>query len=177
MKYDEYGQAIIDSRHLFDWLYRCPDLDFRGQTVLDPESYNSSVDQLHLDWSKLAKYQAPDITVEEFDRQNQSQWFVPDRYKNMDIARWLVEQCSNDQELDRVADELVEFDRRNLIPLLTYLKYLVDTMREHGVVWGVGRGSSVASYVLYKIGVHRIDSLKFGLEITEFLKEENEEKL
>jgi DNA polymerase III alpha subunit len=47
-------------------------------------------------------------------------------------------------------------------------------MREHGVVWGVGRGSSVASYVLFLIGIHKIDSLYYDLPIDEFLKEANE---
>ena len=54
--------------------------------------------------------------------------------------------------------------------LLCYLKYLVDTMREHNIVWGVGRGSSVASYCLYLLGVHKINSIKFELDIKEFLK-------
>jgi len=34
----------------------------------------------------------------------------------------------------------------------------------------VGRGSSVASYCLYLLGVHKINSLKFDLDIKEFLK-------
>jgi DNA polymerase III alpha subunit len=37
-------------------------------------------------------------------------------------------------------------------------------------VWGVGRGSSVASYVLFLIGVHRIDSMKYNLDYKEFLR-------
>ena len=32
-------------------------------------------------------------------------------------------------------------------------------MRENNIVWGVGRGSPVASYVLFLIGVHRINSI------------------
>ena len=57
-------------------------------------------------------------------------------------------------------EELILFKERDLIPLLRYLKYLVDTMRKHNIVWGVGRGSSVASYILYLIGVHKINSIK-----------------
>jgi DNA polymerase III alpha subunit len=38
------------------------------------------------------------------------------------------------------------------------------------IIWGVGRGSSVASYVLYKLGVHRINSLYYNLDATEFLR-------
>jgi len=38
------------------------------------------------------------------------------------------------------------------------------------VIWGVGRGSSVASFVLYKLGVHRINSLHYNLDVGEFLR-------
>jgi DNA polymerase III alpha subunit len=47
---------------------------------------------------------------------------------------------------------------------------MVDTFREEKIVWGVGRGSSVASYVLYLLGVHKVDSLKYNLNVDEFLR-------
>jgi DNA polymerase III alpha subunit len=50
------------------------------------------------------------------------------------------------------------------------MKYVVDTLRANNVVWGVGRGSSVASYVLFIIGVHKIDSVKYDLDWREFLR-------
>jgi DNA polymerase III alpha subunit len=37
----------------------------------------------------------------------------------------------------------------------------------------VGRGSSVASYVLFLIGVHKIDPIKYELPIEEFFKGED----
>jgi len=57
-----------------------------------------------------------------------------------------------------------------LFDLLKFLTYLVDVMRENNIIWGVGRGSSVSSFVLYKLGVHRIDSMYYKLEIDEFLR-------
>jgi DNA polymerase III alpha subunit len=66
--------------------------------------------------------------------------------------------------------ELTMFEERNLFPVIQILIYIIETMRKHKLVWGVGRGSSVASYVLYLLGVHKIDSLKFNLDIQEFLK-------
>jgi DNA polymerase III alpha subunit len=57
-----------------------------------------------------------------------------------------------------------------MFDLLRFLVYIVDVMREQDIVWGVGRGSSVASYVLYLIGVHKIDSLYYDLDIAEFLR-------
>jgi DNA polymerase III alpha subunit len=82
----------------------------------------------------------------------------------------VLNQCTTDAELQRVADELMLFQERDLFDLLRWLKYFVDTMRANKVVWGVGRGSSVASYVLYLIGVHKINSMYYDLDISEFLK-------
>jgi DNA polymerase III alpha subunit len=87
----------------------------------------------------------------------------------MDIEQFLVDQCPK-QNYERLVDELVLFRQYNMIAVLKYCKYLVDTMRKHNIIWGVGRGSSVASYVLYLIGIHKIDSIKYNLDIREFLK-------
>jgi len=62
------------------------------------------------------------------------------------------------------------YEKRGLFTLLQYMKYLVDLMRKNNIVWGVGRGSSVSSFVLFLIGIHRINSLHYDLNIEEFLK-------
>ena len=67
-------------------------------------------------------------------------------------------------------EELDAFKARNMLDLLRWLKYFVDTCSKEGIVWGVGRGSSVSSYVLYLIGVHSIDPIKFNLDWREFLR-------
>ena len=81
-----------------------------------------------------------------------------------------MDQCSTDAELQRCGEELLLYQERDAFDLLRYMKYLVDTMRAQKVLWGVGRGSSVASFVLYKIGVHRINSMYYDLDPREFLK-------
>jgi DNA polymerase-3 subunit alpha len=78
--------------------------------------------------------------------------------------------CESDAELQRCGQELMMFQERDLFNLLRYLKYLVDTMTQNRLIWGVGRGSSVASFVLYKLGVHRINSLHYELDPAEFLR-------
>jgi DNA polymerase III alpha subunit len=95
---------------------------------------------------------------------------MPTSYKEFDIAKYVLELCQSDEELQRVGQELLLFQERDMFSLLRYLKYLVDTMRENNIVWGVGRGSSVSSFVLFLIGIHRINSLYFDLSIDEFLK-------
>ena len=88
----------------------------------------------------------------------------------MDIAEYLLNLCNTDAELQRVGQELLLYQDRNMFDLLRFLVYIVDVMRENDIVWGVGRGSSVASYVLYLIGVHKINSLYYDLDIAEFLR-------
>lgn len=109
------------------------------------------------------------VSVEEFDQVCQSDWFIPDEYKNLDIEELLVRACP-EENYTRLLEELDAFRERNMMPLLRVLKYLVDTFKQHNVLWGVGRGSSVASYVLFLLEVHRIDSVKYNLDWREFLR-------
>jgi DNA polymerase III alpha subunit len=111
------------------------------------------------------------ISVEEFDMACQNEWFMPDDYKSLDIEQWLLDQSPPwEPQASRLQEELAEFRERNMLDLLRWLKYLVDTCRSNKIVWGVGRGSSVASYVLYIIGVHKIDPIKYNLDWREFLR-------
>jgi DNA polymerase III alpha subunit len=89
----------------------------------------------------------------------------------MDIEEFLVSQCPK-QNYDRLLQELDLYRKHDLLPVLRAMKYMVDTLRNNRIVWGVGRGSSVASYVLFIIGVHKIDSVKYKLPINEFFKGE-----
>ena len=97
------------------------------------------------------------------------EWFMPNAYKEMDIEQYLVDHCP-EANYDRLLTEIQEYRQRNLLSLLRQMKYIIDTLRENNVVWGVGRGSSVASYVLFLLGVHKIDSVKYNLPLEEFFK-------
>lgn len=110
-------------------------------------------------------------SLEELDEYYQSNWFLPETYKDFDLAKFVIDLCETDEELQRVAQELLLYQERGLFPMLRYMKFLVDTMRANNIVWGVGRGSSVSSYVLFLLGVHKINSIYYDLEITDFLKE------
>jgi hypothetical protein len=112
----------------------------------------------------------PDVIMSVFDQQAQARWHMPEEYKTLDIAEYILGLCSTEAELQRCGHELLLYQERDLFNLLRYLKYLVDVMKENNVIWGVGRGSSVASYVLYKLGVHRINSMFYNLDVGEFLR-------
>lgn len=102
-------------------------------------------------------------------------WFMPAEYKDMDIEKFLVD-CCPEENYDRLVQELQEYKQRDLLDLLRQMKYIVDILRANNIVWGVGRGSSVASYVLFLLGVHKIDSVKYKLPLDEFFKGENDGK-
>ncbi len=169
---DKYGQVILSESEAFQALYQGQTNSFDSICLDNKEvvqQYNQSISKNADDLPEIKLHQLLDIAVEQFDRDNQANWFMPEEYKNMDIEGFLVDQCPK-QNYDRLIDELVLFRQHNMIDLLRYLKYLVDTMRSKNILWGVGRGSSVASYCLYLLGIHKVDSVKYNLDIKEFLK-------
>jgi DNA polymerase III alpha subunit len=170
MSYDKYGQQYLTEDELVEMIHINPDLDITNVLLDEPKKFNFWNGTLYAGYPKIKRYEKPACTVEAFDKANQSAWHMPYEYMSFDIVDWLINECTNDEQVNRVALELKLYDERNLIPLLQFLKYMIDTFRENKIVWGVGRGSSVASYVLYLLGVHKIDSLVYNLDVTEFLR-------
>ena len=168
MRIDNYGQMIFSEKDLCDIYMTDPETKLKKVLVDDHITFDDvlSIDNI----PALIDYQPIIKTIREFDADCQSQWFLPEEYLNMDIAQWVLDQCKSDAELQRAGKELLMYQERNMFTFLKYLKYLVDTMRKNNIVWGVGRGSSVSSFVLFILGVHRINSLYFDLDIEEFLK-------
>lgn len=173
MKTTDLGQVILSEQDIFQGLYSGKITSLAGLNIDDRavvEQFNAARKQNADPVPDLALFEQTIDNIEEFDSKNQENWFMGESYKDMDIAKWLVEQCTTAEELDRVGQELMLFVQHDMIEVLKYLKYLVDTMRQNNIVWGVGRGSSVASYCLYLLGVHKVNSIEYGLDIHEFLK-------
>lgn len=169
MKNNQYSEIVYTESDLMDLIMQGQDwTTFDGMLVdsVSLEGAREFVENL----PALVKETDLGITVEEYDRACQQHWNMPEEYLELDIAKHLLDQCSTEAELQRVGHELLLYAERDLFNLLRYLKYLVDVMRENGIIWGVGRGSSVASYALYLLGVHKIDSLHYELSVEEFLR-------
>ena len=116
-------------------------------------------------------YEQLDIGREEFDKLLQTEWFMPNSFKNFDIEKYIDQMCPDiEANKQRVKDELDAFKKMDMMNLLKFLHFLVTFMKQNKIVWGVGRGSSVASYVLFLLGVHKIDSIQYGLDWREFLR-------
>ena len=169
MKTDTVGQIIFDDADLIDLVMQGRDLESISRVLVD-----NTVD---VEAAAVWLERVPEFTCwseppsqEVFDVVQQSDWHMPAEYKQLDIAKHILDQCNTDAEMQRCGYELLLYQERDLFDLLRYLKYLVDVMQDNRVIWGVGRGSSVSSYVLYKLGVHRIDSMFYDLEPEEFLR-------
>jgi DNA polymerase III alpha subunit len=173
MKLSKYSQVILNVEDVFNGMYSGKITSLKDIFLDNPEEckkFNESVRKNH-DHIELCKiFLETNATQAEFDIASQEQWFMPEEYKDFEIVGFLLDQTQNEEQYQRVVAELDLFIQHNFIMVLKYLKYLVDTMRTHNIVWGVGRGSSVASYCLYLIGVHKVDSIKYELDIHEFLK-------
>lgn len=171
MRLDKYSNPIFNEQDLFDALYKRH--TFKSDDILFVEERNFEILQLEgaLGFRFFEPINSPTLTPEQVDQAYQEQWNMPNEYKTMDIEQWLIEQSPPwDPEATRLAEELAEFKSRNMLDLLRWMKYFVDTCRAKNIVWGVGRGSSVASYVLYLIGVHKINPIKYNLDWREFLR-------
>ena len=162
---DKFGQQVYSENDIFSNIMQGIDGNNFLVNDIDVVAINAIAE------TELVKqYIEPNASVEEYDNQNQANWYMPNEYKELDIAEYVLSLCNTQEELQRCGEELLMYQDRNLFDLLKYLRYLVDTMKENNVIWGVGRGSSVSSYVLYKLGIHRIDSMYYNLEVGEFLR-------
>ena len=99
-----------------------------------------------------------------------SAWLTPSPWVELDVKTYCYSRCTTTQQRDRVNDEMELFAERKMIPVLRHLIWMVDHLRSRNIVWGVGRGSAVSSYVLFLIGINRIDPIKYNLDIHEFLR-------
>lgn len=164
MKLNNSNNPVFEDIDIFNILYSNRLDLFQEITVLDSNEVAQLVSTSGID------IKITNSLTEEECNQSHLEWFMPESYSSMDIEQWVRDQCICLEQLARVNEELEEFNNRGLIPLLKWLKFFVDTCRENNVLWGVGRGSSVSSFVLYLIGVHRIDSMKYNLDWKEFLR-------
>ena len=164
---DEYGRVVLDSEGVFELWFQGGKLD--GALIAQDSEIIAFNQQCGLhdktDFSLSAGGGEPEPHAVRAKR-----WLIPDTYLKMDVEEYCLSLCATDEERVRVRHEMQLFGFYDMLPVLQTLVYMVDVFRAQKIVWGIGRGSSVASYVLYLIGVHKIDSIRFGLDIKDFLR-------
>jgi DNA polymerase III alpha subunit len=166
-----YGQAILDSDDLRELVLQGKNIGHLNVTFDEDiklfQKYQSELIQ-----EAVVFLEPPEekLSFDEFHKQCAEEWVFPVVYQQINVLNWLLVKCKTQEEIDRVYEEYKLYEDRDLIMLLRLLIYLVDYMRENKFLWGVGRGSSVSSYILYLIGIHRVDSLLYRFDIRDYLK-------
>jgi DNA polymerase-3 subunit alpha len=171
---DAFGNCSFSTQEVIELIYNGESVD---QLTLDNEIESSLHKEhaKHFDIKNLVPSMKIDIPADEYHQLLSNTWIIPDEYANMDIELYLTKQLTNlklnqDVYIDRLADELDEYKQRNMMQILIYLVYMMDVCKQNNIVTGIGRGSSVSSLILYLIGTHHIDPIKYNLSYKEFLR-------
>jgi len=171
---DEYGNCLFATKEALDLIYSGESIN---QMMLDDPTETSryNANATHFELDRILKPLQINMPVDEYHALLSSTWLIPENYANMDIEVYLTNQLiqrklNSDLYIGRLADELTEYRDRNMIQILLYLVYAMDVCKEVNLVTGIGRGSSVSSLVLYLIGTHHIDPVKYNLSYKEFLR-------
>ena len=168
-KINDHGDVIFSEEDAIDLLYNDPSFNISKLYFNDIEQYTQSLKNVGIDLPVINT--APKRSnIADFDKSNCEKWHMPNQYYQINVLQWLLDKCQTDEEKLRVQMEYDLFEKKHFIRVLQFLIYFVDTLRANDIVWGVGRGSSVASFCLFLIGVHKINPLLYNLDITEFLR-------
>lgn len=168
---DEWGRVIFAGDAAVELLLRGHQL---SELLIESDDEISRYNQHCIERDEtqysIAAIADPTASPEEVQQIRTRTWFIPSPYCDLAVREELLARCIRSDEIERVNLEMDLFEQRGWLPLLRLLFYLVDDFRKRGIIWGVGRGSSVASYCLFLIGIHRIDAIAYDLSIGEFLR-------
>ena len=165
------GHLSLPPERLFDAISRgiSPSLLHPTHVTEDVLQYNKMVNK---DQHFNVKHHVDTLSLE---------WSYPAAYKSIDVEGFVfdileqeIDGMTKDEKLKRInrtVHELDLFFAYSLSDVLKLMIFIIDTFEKRGIVWGVGRGSSVSSYVLYLLGVHDVDSVEYDLPIEDFLRE------
>lgn len=168
---DEWGRVIISPESLTELMLRGIDV---SNLIVEDNDVSRNYNETCIKFDKtdfLFNIVSPlGHTPEEENAIRTKNWFISEEIQTIDVRSFLLSMCKSEEEISRVNHEMDLYEDRDLIPLLQLMIYLVDYFRTNKIVWGVGRGSSVSSFCLYLIGINRINPIKYGLDIKDFLK-------
>lgn len=168
---DQFGRVVLNTDDVIEAMLSGNDVS--GVYLNNPddvEQYETSCREFADEPMVFRKYYEIKESVKDYFEKKSDTWLIPKKYRNIDVVDYLTQKCKNDKEKERLVLELEEFLKRDQVILIHLMIYLVDVMREKNVVWGVGRGSSVACFVLYLIGINKVNPLDYDIDYKEFFK-------
>lgn len=168
---DDYGLVHYDEIYGMEFLYEDFSLELFSFQKDVSTRFNDIQSVMSNNRQITVETKHPETTsIQNFHDNRKGHWLIPQEYKNIDLydyfSRILIEK--DDIEVERVRYELSLFDYYNMNNLLRTAIYIVDVLNNNKVVYGIGRGSSVSCYCLYLLGLHKVDSLYYNLDVNEF---------
>jgi DNA polymerase III alpha subunit len=161
------GTISVDPDKVISYIYKLKNGDVTNLFV------NEMTDEIK-SYNLLSDHK---ITVKDSCALRPINWVLPDKYLKFDLDEYLLDLSTRiekdslyDARVNRLCQEICLFKELNLEEVLRTLIYVIDVMTEKNVVWGVGRGSSCSSYLLYLLGLHEVDPVKYEIEISDFLR-------
>ena len=168
------GDSIVDLPFLYDHILS------GGSTQGLYVSKDDAVSPEVIHYNKRYKAEAVDFKREMAPVS--LDWNLPKKYKELDLSAYLLDKLKAEIKASELSDEEIEmryyrvkmelrlYEQKHLKDMLRAIIYIISTFEEHKIIWGTGRGSSCASYILYLIGLHQVDSILYDLDIGEFLR-------
>jgi len=167
----------------FDGDITALDANYLYNKLLD----NEDISQIHVpaitpEIKMYNRHAQTALTVKETNNSLPTDWNILEKYKILPLKTYVLLQLERevsnnnftDKEIEARINRLnIELDlwaKHKMLDLLRTLIYIVDVFTENKIVWGTGRGSSCACYLLYLIKLHDVDSVLYNLDIKEFFR-------
>ena len=132
---------------------------------------------------KKYNYRAPDSPIKTWINDGEItgpddstyDWTIPKEFKKINIEKLAIQKAidmnlTSEEYVDRLSFELNRMEELDMFPFIRCLLYIIDKFRKENIVWGVGRGSSCASLVLFILGINKVDPVKYNIDPKEFFK-------
>ena len=173
MNIDEYGDISFTCNEVIQSLYSDSNIVEHVTDEQEISKYNQFAS--HFGFDIIQHKSKPKIDPILHHASLSKQWCMPDQYKQIDVEQFLAKKLAQfnltaDSYVNILLNEIIEFKKRSMFDLIRFLIYMMDVCKQKNIVTGIGRGSSVSSLVLYLIGVHHIDPIKYNLDYKEFLR-------
>lgn len=164
--FDENGNAFLSGDAIANMLYNDKDI-FAGNFYVDTS--DGEMEKFNL-YSDEKVNLAPSERIDNNKRRDE--WFMPDFYKTLNLNELfdIMSKELPDIYKERVKYELSLYQEKGYDNFLRYCVYLSTLVNQKKIVVGCGRGSSCASYLLFLLGLHMVDSVKYDIDVREFLK-------
>ena len=88
---DKFGQQIYTEQDLCDLYLTNPDIELKNVLVAEQIKFDAGLDLQKI--PHLIQYEPSSQTVKEFDEELRNRWFIPDEYRDFDIAKFVLDQA------------------------------------------------------------------------------------